>query len=61
MFNAVASALNDALKDPSEQLFGLLAEIRDNLAESIKLLTEIREAVVEKPEPLPIDLPKVVK
>lgn len=49
MFNAVAAALQEVLAKPSEQLFGLLTEIRDNLADIRDgLLTDLDPGEDEK-------------
>jgi hypothetical protein len=51
MFNAVAHALQEVLHEPSEKMFGLLSEIRDNLRTSVELLTEIRDATLVDLDP----------
>lgn len=53
MFNAVQDGFQRALAEPAERLFGLLTEIRDNLTRSVELLTEIKTALTEEPEPPP--------
>lgn len=63
-FSPVAEALSRTLAEPADKLFGLLAEIRDNLATSITLLTEIKTALTEEPEqvgPPPTKLKAVPK